>query len=71
MKTMQQELMDRGYIGLCAKDSTIDMDIYRCTPNPDNIMDFPPVAHIAYSDIKGKNGSEALEFVLNKLPKNE
>lgn len=68
---MQQELLDRGFIGLLAKDSAVDMDIYKCTPDPDNIKDFPPVAHISYSDIQGKNGLQALEFVLSKLPKND
>ena len=71
MKTIQQELMERGFIGLCAKDSTVDMDIYRCTPNPNEVKDFPPIAHIAYSDIKGKTGFQALEFVISKLPKDE
>lgn len=70
-KTMQQELMDRGFMGLCANGSTVDMDIYRCTPNPDNVRDFPPVAHISYADIQGKNGSQVLDFVISKLPKNE
>lgn len=71
MKSLQEELGARGFIALSNNTDTADVDIFRVTPNRNEITTFPPVAHISYSDIKGKNGSQVLEFVISKLPKNE
>lgn len=72
-KSLQEELKDRGYIALCSSTSNVDVDIFRLIDGKNvNVPElYFPLVHISYSDIVGKNGSEVLEFVLSKLPKNE
>lgn len=72
MKTLQEELKDRGYIALSASvTNPNDINIFNLS-EMSNIADAPIVAEIKYSEVLQRNtAQEKLDFILSKLPKNE
>ena len=70
MKTLQEELKDRGFMAISASmEKPNDINILR-------LNEFAPngglVVHIKYSEVLQRNtAQEKLDFILSKLPKDD
>jgi division protein CdvB (Snf7/Vps24/ESCRT-III family) len=70
MKSLQEELRDRGFVALSANtEKHNDINIFRLNTG---LAEDAPVTRISYSEVLQRNtAQEKLDFILSKLPKDE